>query len=361
LKLKQPQLYAFVGVSVLFTILLFSQISGASGVAFTLQAQEIVDHDTLIPYPDTWCFTKHQATVIDTNGKRTSITYDSSDSSGNPFFIPASLISDTDGQADKIQVDIKVRCNTQLNFGVVDFWTGETVIDDTKINSLPLTAQGTFEVKTFSQNKNGEYVNTTTQSVEGKSATLSDGKEITIGRAFIDVNEINGKLTAGEYNSLQKIQVTGLIGLNPSTDINNVDSVWVYIIPTEEQSLTNSQVSWVKLKMRATEQIPIPVEDPTPRDTCEKAGGTYNATTKLCTIVKNTSNNEDDESKDDVDYGFLNYKLLSNCVDAISNGGDMVCLDDPKLSVIYAGMGALALLGIFQAHQTSRVVSLGRN
>ena len=80
MKLKQPQLYAFVGVSVLFTILLFSQISGASGVAFTLQAQEIVDHDTLIPYPDTWCFTKHQATVIDTNGKRTSITYDYSDS-----------------------------------------------------------------------------------------------------------------------------------------------------------------------------------------------------------------------------------------------------------------------------------------
>ncbi len=353
MKLQQKQLIAFATVSILLTAVIVSQIKDDGLVGFTLNAQKLslVD-DKWIQYNDTWCFTKHTAIVIDQFGKRSSDTIHSTPNEGNPYFVPLSLVSDKGTEADRIQVDVKVRCNTELSYS-----------ETTGTNQVPLTADGEFTVKVYSQNKDGNYILTVKKTVSRADITLSNGNEFVIGKALINVSDINSRLTSGTYDSFQKIEVSGLISLVPqSVTWDNKPIPWtlppfVYVIPTDDVDPENSQVSWTKLLSKGTETggggTPIPV--PTPEKDCEELGGTLQ--NGLCVLKENTTNNKNnDDPKDDTDYGFLNYKLFSDCLSTIDD--DQSCLDNPEFTMIYIIAGVFGALAIFQSHNSSRVIRL---
>ena len=66
------------------------------------------------------------------------------------------------------------------------------------------------------------------------------------------------------------------------------------------------------------------------------------------TVVEKDGTVEDDK-KDKVDFGLLNYKKLINC-------DNIDCLNDSDFIPIYGILGGILLLGVFQSKRQSRVV-----
>ena len=113
-------------------------------------------------------------------------------------------------------------------------------------------------------------------------------------------------------------------------------------LPTSQKADdSNAQVSYVKLKVKGTE---TPEPEPEP---CQVNCGEQTQKQNI-------------QTDGETDYGFLNYKLLINCIDDadILQGGNTSCLDNPLFTTIYIGIGSIVVLLVMQSRKQTSVLKI---
>lgn len=357
MKLNQKQFIAFVGISVVLTLGIIYQ-SDSNGNVFKITFDE---YSKIAPlslvdsfgeeFPDIWCFTKNQGYVRDNFGKVIYKMDDSSPSQG--FSRSLSIVAgDENKEAGTMRIDLYGRCmqGTQDTNGDGKFSQDE--IDNAE-NSVSLDAKGDFTITVFSRDNHGNYIQTFQKQHTSSTTILSNGQEKSFGFVTIPISDIEKKLPTGNYESVQKVQVTGIIELSPHgsewdwcTQCN-----WVYLITSENYDPLNAQLSYAVLKVQGESST-----SPTPKQICEGKGDGY-SWNNVC-IFKEVVDDEKDEKDgvdDNPDAGILNHILFAQCLEKL----DFDCLNDVKFAPIYALVGTIGLLAIMQSHNNSRVVRLG--
>ncbi len=384
MKLKQNQLYAFLGISVLLSLGIFTQLDNSSANAFVFQLPQLslVDQTGYVYY-DIWCFSNNAGYLRDSSGSVVVNLDPSSPSAGFSQVPTLSVIADEkDVSNGTILINNMLRCNQGIENLDGNDSISQEEIDNAK-NSVSLDVQGHYFVNVYSRDNTGKFIKTVEKEFTGSKTTLTNGGAKNMGFTKINVSDIEKNLPTGTYESYQKIEVTGLITIEPTGsewDFCKVDSFkpyqckWVYAITSESDDPQNAQLSWLKLNIKATG------DDPTEQELCEGKLG-YEWKNNEC-VKKQSSSPEDlcnaktdfewknntcvlidkggDEEPELDDFGLLDYKLFLQCLDDGINsttGGDS-CLNDVRFIGIYAIIGTMVLLGVMQSVQQSRVIRL---
>lgn len=361
MKLNQKQFAIFAGLSVILSLGIFA-LSDTNENVFKITFDDFVDVAPLSlvdnfgeEFPDIWCFSKNQGYVRDNFGKVIYKMDDSSPSQG--FSRSLSIVAGDDNkEAGTMRIDLYARCQqgTQDTNGDNKFSQEEI---DNASNSVSLDATGHFVITVFSKDDKGSFKQTFNKEFSGSQTLLADGKEKLLGFLTIPISEIEKNLPEGNYESLQKVQVTGIIELSPHSTPQFdwswcTQCDWVYLITSENHDPLNAQLSYAILKVQGESQ-----SSTTPKEICEGKGDGYSwdGIGGVCVFTEPPEEDDDPNVDDDPEAGILNYLLFAQCLEKL----DFECLNDTKFVAIYSLVGIIGLLAVMQTHNSSRVVRLG--
>ena len=410
MKLQKNQSILFLGSTIFLTVILFTQINENNTNSFFLNSEPLRivgenyrgstsssnNGNDSIPFgpvfipedsDDTQCYTKHVTTLLDQRNKE---LFHVESGTVKRDFKSLSLTTGDKKIVDSLKVEILAYCDTDKE---LPFWENLSIMDSSKL-----------KVSIFSTDSSGDYINTNIKNVDIKTTNLVSSfgdKWNTVGTVIVDMNEINDKLEkSSEYISTQRIEVSGMMKIDHKDD--NSYSWSFYLDPLSRTNGIFHQISYVVLNVVPTgEKSPdcsgrdcrtnsftsVNTYTPTQKQSCDKLGGKvnsddmcvitkelpkdnpksatqicsaldgkYDVSKEICVITKElpkqqTTQNVDDDLPLVMGESFLNYEEFLNCKSTD-------CFNDQKFIPIYAILGAIMLLAVFQTKRQSRVVMM---
>lgn len=309
--------------------------------------------------PVSKCYSKHISTLSNSYGQNLKTVESQTnlrEFTENSPLTPLTIVTDKNEVATKLNVKLLAYCETDNTF----FTRNLNVLDSSDLT-----------VRVFSSDSNNNnYEKTAIKKVDVRTTNLNPNlfdKWNEYGSVTIDLKTINDIIEGTEpLDSMQRIQVSGIMKI----EYQDEDKAWTwnYKIDPASTKAGSIQNSYVQVKVIPTYKntggadvfdFPEPKINETNTHTgeqeeaCSALGGTM-VSDFICkinessTVVEKDGSVEDDK-KDKVDFGLLNYKKLINC-------DNIDCLNDSDFIPIYGILGGILLLGVFQSKRQSRVV-----
>lgn len=309
--------------------------------------------------PVSKCYSKHISTLSNSYGQNLKTVESQTnlrEFTENSPLTPLTIVTDENEVATKLNVKLLAYCETDNTF----FTRNLNVLDSSDLT-----------VRVFSSDSNNNnYEKTAIKKVDVRTTNLNPNlfdKWNEYGSVTIDLKTINDMIEGTEpLDSMQRIQVSGIMKI----EYQDEDKAWTwnYKIDPASTKAGSIQNSYVQVKVIPTYKntggsdvfdFPEPKINETNTHTgeqeeaCSALGGTM-VSDFICkinessTVVEKDGSVEDDK-KDKVDFGLLNYKKLINC-------DNIDCLNDSDFIPIYGILGGILLLGVFQSKRQSRVV-----
>ena len=313
--------------------------------------------------PVSKCYSKHISTLSNSYGqilKTVESETNLREFTENSPLTPLTIVTDENEVATKLNVKLLAYCETDNTF----FTRNLNVLDSSDLT-----------VRVFSSDSNNNnYEKTAIKKVDVRTTNLNPNfldKWNEYGNVTIDLKTINDMIEGTQpLDSMQRIQVSGIMKIEFKDE--NKAWTWNFKLDPATSKSGSIQNSYVQVKVIPTYKNTGGsggFDSPEPKineneskthtekqeEACSALGGTM-VSDFICKIDNDTTVVEkdgtvEDDKKDKVDFGLLNYKKLINC-------DNVDCLNDSDFIPIYGILGGILLLGVFQTKRQSRVVMI---